>query len=372
MNRKILTLLILSILLISNVTIIATSKSVNTNEKDIDEKEILNLAVDDEGEKYAVIVGVGDYKGSQNDLSRPDVSANRIYKQLISKDWKSENIKLLLNSDAKKQIIFEELDELAQKSTENDVILFTYAGHGTTLKDSNGDERFDQAIVPYCENFISDDELNTKLSQITSKGQFIIIDSCFSGGFDELAEEAVQAGSYDEVEDRVNEIFTDCTNHRDAFINTLTTNEIKRVVLMSSLPFSMGVEIATAAEGWVDVTDGVANAIEQGKTTAEDISEWTINWWNSFPEVKSLYLYRIIMAINPYMDIIDIIFYLLTGQSLLPFPVPNMVDGYSPGELPIINLGQDHSVSKALAFRTLITSLLENRMTIRELIAALR
>ena len=83
---------------------------------------------------------------------------------------------------------------LRDHASSNDLVLFFYSGHGTTLPDDDGDEDGDEdeALVPYDlakeENindpskYIRDDQLKTWFDSLNAGAIVTVFDSCFSGG----------------------------------------------------------------------------------------------------------------------------------------------------------------------------------------------
>ena len=142
---------------------------------------------------YALIIGINAY-APPNELSWCVNDANGIKNALINNGWDQSQIIMLLDSNATKENIVNNLENIISKATSNDYILVFYSGHGALVPDTNGDEvdGYDEAIVPqdgYLDadgtphNLIIDDELGDIFSKSkTQKGVFIF-DSCFSGGF---------------------------------------------------------------------------------------------------------------------------------------------------------------------------------------------
>ena len=133
------------------------------------------------GEKRAIIIGITEYKNFHT-LPAKNPAATKLYNELLNKGWKTENIKLLTDKNATKQNIIDELDWLQNVSTDNDIVLFSFAGHGSIINGS-GDRLVDYVICLHDSNstnkssFISDKLLNSKLSNINAHGFYIIIDS---------------------------------------------------------------------------------------------------------------------------------------------------------------------------------------------------
>jgi hypothetical protein len=113
----------------------------------------------------------------------------------------SSHVKLLLNSKATVKNIFTGLQWLAAQGP--DVAYFVYSGHGTRVRDLDGDEarqnsgtKYDQAIVPYdyaTRGLILDDELAQMYALFPPQTKIIVhFDSCFSAKSDRgLFEDAV-------------------------------------------------------------------------------------------------------------------------------------------------------------------------------------
>ena len=67
---------------------------------------------------WAVIVGISDYEGSENDLPWSVDDAYDMKNVLISHGWKSDHIKLLTNSQATGSNIESAIDGWIQKKME--------------------------------------------------------------------------------------------------------------------------------------------------------------------------------------------------------------------------------------------------------------
>ena len=82
-------------------------------------------------EAYAIVIGVADYPGADNDLSYTDDDANDVYSMLVNDyNFKPSNIIRLIDSSATKGAISAALDQMASVITPNDIFFFYYSGHG--------------------------------------------------------------------------------------------------------------------------------------------------------------------------------------------------------------------------------------------------
>ncbi|OYT29606.1 hypothetical protein B6U98_01870 [Thermoplasmatales archaeon ex4572_165] len=155
-----------------------------------------NIFKDNKTEYYAVIAACSEYENRRNNIPKfpfPSISEKKLtllYSSLLlSSNWKEENIILLINEDATYDNITKALDEMSTKVTENDIFLFQWQGHGSEVPDNDNDEYdgTDEIICPYDLNmnqsiYLTDDNLNYYFSNINSKAQIIIVESCLSGG----------------------------------------------------------------------------------------------------------------------------------------------------------------------------------------------
>lgn len=139
--------------------------------------------------KWAVIIGISDYRGVGNDLQYCDDDAQDMYDYLISKGYPAENIKLLKDKSAKSTAIVSAIDWLGSHENETSEVVFFYSGHGSTYYGYNdGDaEGTDEAIVSADLYLILDGQLRQLFSTFDSDKISFIFDSCFSGGMDDLA-----------------------------------------------------------------------------------------------------------------------------------------------------------------------------------------
>lgn len=132
--------------------------------------------------KKALCVGINDYPGTINDLNGC-VNDAEDWAALLSTEFAFTQVNTLLNENATKENILNELTLLVDGAEDGDVIVFTYSGHGTQYVDEDGDEEdyYDEALYVY-DTAIIDDELREILDKLNPGATaYLIIDSCFSG-----------------------------------------------------------------------------------------------------------------------------------------------------------------------------------------------
>ncbi len=149
--------------------------------------------------KRALLIGIEDYesvpglvplKGPGNDI--------RLVKHILMEklDFEEQNIEVLRNKQATHTGLRKAFEGLAQKIKQGDFIYIHYCGHGSQVRDRDGDEyprEFDQTWVPYGSRRtdvmgidaydITDDELHGWLDPIMEKTERVVFvsDCCHSG-----------------------------------------------------------------------------------------------------------------------------------------------------------------------------------------------
>ncbi len=146
----------------------------------------------DEIQKFALLIGINEYKSPEiRDLKGCLNDIDRMDQLLITKyGFQGENIVKLINQEASRNSIISVFEShLIDKPRSDDIVLFYFSGHGSTMQDSDkGDEldNIDESIVPYDSRIdgvfdISDDELENLFNRVKSKNVTYIMDACHSG-----------------------------------------------------------------------------------------------------------------------------------------------------------------------------------------------
>lgn len=149
----------------------------------------------DSQRKLALIVGVGKYANVKvQPLPGATADAERIYALLTGDNgygFAEEDVCLLLDERATKSNIKRAFYEtLVDRADENDVAVFYFAGHGSQVRDLNGDEpdEWDETLMTYDARHgdvidILDDDINGMFADLHAKTRHIvsILDSCNSG-----------------------------------------------------------------------------------------------------------------------------------------------------------------------------------------------
>jgi hypothetical protein len=134
--------------------------------------------------KMALCIGINDYPGAGNDLSGCINDANDWSKLFAEKGFK---VKKLLNKDATRKNILDNIKAMVDAAVKGDSILLQYSGHGTYIPDKDGDEPdgTDECLCPYdlyTKGPVTDDELNDLFTAKKNGVRLVFFsDSCHSG-----------------------------------------------------------------------------------------------------------------------------------------------------------------------------------------------
>ena len=139
--------------------------------------------------KKALLVGINDYKGVSglrgcvNDVLDMHFSLRSLF------NFQTENIRVLTDSRATKANVLHRLEWLVEGVEPGDSVVFHFAGHGSQVRDRDGDElkdSLDELICPYDMDwdgtFITDDDLNSIFKGVPKDALLeVFLDCCHSG-----------------------------------------------------------------------------------------------------------------------------------------------------------------------------------------------
>jgi hypothetical protein len=147
----------------------------------------------------ALLIGIDRYESAALNLVGGSANDAKLMQRLLTGPFgmEEEQVKLLINEQATKQMILQTMDEwLVEGTAPGDKVVFFFSGHGYYQKDLNGDEddSYDEALVAHdaklisdkespavFENLISDDEIQQRIAQLSDRQVMVVIDSCHSG-----------------------------------------------------------------------------------------------------------------------------------------------------------------------------------------------
>jgi uncharacterized caspase-like protein len=148
--------------------------------------------------KWAVVVGIADYEGSEFDLWHADEDAKEMASALIENyGFDKGNIKLLLNRKATYTAIVSAIDWLIENEDAKSTVVFFFSGHGFRAVEGESEpwdsdtesDGYDEGIVSYDFYGLPDGFLQQKLSTLESQKVALCFGSCHSGGmFDDASD----------------------------------------------------------------------------------------------------------------------------------------------------------------------------------------
>ncbi len=254
--------------------------------------------VTDEYDRWAVIIGISDYQGNDNDLHSPAYDAQLLYNSLQVRDtrWTGSNMKLLTDQQASKANILKYLDWLIEYADDGDIIIFSYNGHGSFVEDQSHDERDgrDEVIVTWDRSYITDDELGEKFNQLDKKnvsGMFLVFDSCLSGGLIDWISWPWENPHIISDLSKDSKVWAEAMYYGNEFMMDITSKN--RVVLVSSIPRGIALSL-NGPDGWFGFTRGVSRAIERWRRTAEGVCRYAKMWWLSDPTLIKVMLHPLV------------------------------------------------------------------------------
>lgn len=128
-------------------------------------------------------MGVGDLKGCVNDVLDMHFSLRSLF------HFQTSEIRVLTDSRATKDNILYRLKWLVKNAKAGDFLVFHFSGHGSQIRDRDGDEvvdHIDELICPHDMNwdgaYITDDELNRIFAGLPDGVLLeVFLDCCHSG-----------------------------------------------------------------------------------------------------------------------------------------------------------------------------------------------
>lgn len=140
--------------------------------------------------KRALLVGINRYRMAGADLQGCVNDVTNVRDVLLKYfGFTVPNIRMVIDQRATKAAILERLRWLVKGAGAGDQLLFHFSGHGSQVRDRDGDElkdRLDEILCPYDMDwdgpYITDDELREVLAKVPAEANCeVILDSCHSG-----------------------------------------------------------------------------------------------------------------------------------------------------------------------------------------------
>ena len=134
---------------------------------------------------FAVMVGVSDYDGAQNDLPFTDEDARKLAEALDRDGSLNDASVVLTNAEATVAGVRSAFRRVAQAAGPDDMFLFFFSGHGgqepTPVSAVEPDGKSETLVLRDGE--IGDAELAQLFDSLDTRLSLLVVDACFSGGF---------------------------------------------------------------------------------------------------------------------------------------------------------------------------------------------
>ena len=236
----------------------------------------------DPSERYALIVGIGDYPGTQSDLGTvPMKDAMAMRDVLVAKfGFQDKNVVVLLDEDGNREHIINAFTRHLGQAGPNGVAVFYYSGHGMQLRENVAtggaqdaeDDNVDEALYIYGNtqrsSVLVDDEIGQLASTLKTDRLLLIVDACHSGtgsrGMGEMKAKEVQVA------------------------NVAQYLDMPTSFLVS--PASKGTPSANSSKGLNEANAGPENHILLAASSNREVS-WTAHGWPNRGGSVSVFTY---------------------------------------------------------------------------------
>jgi hypothetical protein len=170
-----------------------TARNKDHIESDLQTAELFSDHIAKNSTCHIFAVGINEYKNTKLNLNFARADAES-FSKLINDEtgvlFKNVELHTLYDKDATRQKILQKLDELSQKVSQEDVLIFYYAGHGSLIDNkfyfipTESSRLYDASALH--KEAIEAGLLQEKFKHIKALKQLIIMDACQSGGSVEL------------------------------------------------------------------------------------------------------------------------------------------------------------------------------------------
>lgn len=136
---------------------------------------------------FAISVGIADYGGNTSNLSYTDTDARKLFQKFEELGMLREESIVLTNQDATLPAFRRAFQRVASQAGPDDIFLFFYSGHGSQVDDPNDRAELDgrdETLVFADGEELTDDDLALMFADIRAGTTMIVLDACFSGGFE--------------------------------------------------------------------------------------------------------------------------------------------------------------------------------------------
>ena len=137
---------------------------------------------------FALLVGVSDYGGRTNNLPMTDEDATRLQASLRQAGVLNPASITLTNAEATRESVQNAFRRIAQQIGPDDLFIFFFSGHGNQIRAVEGSNEVDglTETIELRDGAMTDIELARLFGQVRGRMSLLVLDACFSGGFEEV------------------------------------------------------------------------------------------------------------------------------------------------------------------------------------------
>jgi hypothetical protein len=161
--------------------------------------------------RYALLVGIGDYPGTDADLGNAPIEDANIMRRMLVDHFGFDpaNVLTLTDADATRENIAQGIAQHLGQAGPNGLAFFFYSGHGTQIGENVGvtgrldpeNAEGDQAIYVYGSDYessvILDEELGYLMETLEAGRSMVAVDACYSGSVTRASGTAPQSKRVD-------------------------------------------------------------------------------------------------------------------------------------------------------------------------------
>ncbi len=151
---------------------------------DTDTATITVQAASSMPDKYALVIGISDYQGDDNDLNYCDEDADSWTSYLQSQGY---TVRTLIDGQASRSSIIDGINWLEAQEDAGDYVAFVFSGHGGYSDRSRESYICAWNLDEGVNGIIWNSDLGTEFANFDSQHIFFFFDSCHSGGMDSVA-----------------------------------------------------------------------------------------------------------------------------------------------------------------------------------------
>lgn len=136
---------------------------------------------------FVISVGIADYGGNTSNLTYTDTDAQKLFEKFEELGMLRQESILLTNQQATLPEFRRAFQRVAAQAGPDDIFLFFYSGHGNQVEDPNDRGELDgrdETLVFADGEELTDDDLAIMFADIRAGTTMVVLDACFSGGFE--------------------------------------------------------------------------------------------------------------------------------------------------------------------------------------------